>query len=74
VQVLNETFAHDLKEFLSPHFSLDDAAFISIDATGADVRVRLGSEFNVERLGFDSKVNNLNEAIVAVKGALLGTD
>eukprot|EP00775_Hariotina_reticulata_P007132 gene7132-7347_t len=74
LQVLNETFAHDLKEYLSPHFSLDDAAFISIDATGADVRVRLGSEFNVERLGFDSKVNTLDEAINAVKGALLGND
>lgn len=70
VQVLNETFSDQLREYLSPHFSLDDASFISIDATGADVRVRLGSEFNVERLGFDQKVNNLDEAITAVRHVL----
>lgn len=69
-QVLNETFSQDLKQYLSPHFSLDDASFISIDASGADVRVRLGSEFNVERLGFESKVNTLDEAIKAVKEVL----
>eukprot|EP00882_Tetradesmus_deserticola_P005407 GHRQ01005690.1.p1 GENE.GHRQ01005690.1~~GHRQ01005690.1.p1 ORF type:complete len:360 (+),score=162.69 GHRQ01005690.1:446-1525(+) len=70
LQVLNETFSQDLKQYLSPHFSLDDASFISIDATGADVRVRLGSEFNVERLGFQSKVHSLDEAIQAVKAVL----
>jgi hypothetical protein len=70
LQVLNETFSQDLKQYLSPHFSLDDASFISIDATGADVRVRLGSEFNVERLGFESKVHSLDEAIAAVKTVL----
>jgi hypothetical protein len=69
-QVLNETFSGSLREYLSPHFSLDDASFISIDATGADVRVRLGNEFNVERLGFDQKVNNLEEAITAVRHVL----
>jgi hypothetical protein len=69
-QVLNETFSTDLREYLSPHFSLDDASFISIDATGADVRVRLGNEFNVERLGFSRRVTNLEEAIGAVKEAL----
>lgn len=69
-QILNETFSQDLREYLSPHFSLDDASFISIDATGADVRVRLGNEFNVERLGFDHKVNNLEEAIGAVREVL----
>lgn len=70
LQVLNETFSHDLREYLSPHFSLDDASFISIDASGADVRVRLGNEFNVERLGFDSRVGTLDEAISAVRSAL----
>eukprot|EP00879_Flechtneria_rotunda_P001961 GHRR01002135.1.p1 GENE.GHRR01002135.1~~GHRR01002135.1.p1 ORF type:complete len:357 (+),score=104.85 GHRR01002135.1:240-1310(+) len=70
LQVLNETFFHDLKQYLSPHTSLDDASFISIDATGADVRVRYGSDFNVERLGFDHKVNTLEEAIQAVKQVL----
>lgn len=70
LQVLNETFSGDLREYLSPHFSLDDASFISIDATGADVRVRLGNEFNVERLGFNGRVGNLEEAIVAVREVL----
>ena len=70
LQVLNETFSDQLREYLSPHFSLDDASFISIDATGADVRVRLGNEFNVERLGFDDKVNNLEDAITAVRHVL----
>lgn len=69
-QVLNETFSQDLREYLSPHFSLDDASFISIDATGADVRVRLGNEFNVERLGFDGRVSTLQEAITAVEHVL----
>lgn len=31
----------------------DDAAFISIDGRGADVRVRCGGEYSVERIGFD---------------------
>lgn len=70
LQVLNETFSHDLKQYLSPHIPLDDASFISIDASGADVRVRLGSDFNVERLGFESKVNDLDEAIKAVRQVL----
>jgi hypothetical protein len=70
LQMLNETFSAELKTYLSPHFSLDDASFISIDATGADVRVRLGGEFNVERLGFDTRVHNLDEAIAAVREVL----
>ncbi len=49
---------------------IEDAAFISIDATGADVRVRHGSDFNVERISFDVKVTNLDEAIGAVKRVL----
>jgi hypothetical protein len=31
----------------------DDAAFISIDGRGADVRVRTGGDYSVERIGFD---------------------
>jgi hypothetical protein len=37
---------------------------------GADVRVRLGNEFNVERVGFEGRVRNLDEAIVAVREVL----
>lgn len=35
---------------------VDDLTFISIDATGVDIRVRHGSEFSVERIGFSKKV------------------
>jgi len=72
LQVLNETFAGELKKYLDPHLPTDDAAFISIDASGADVRVRFGSEFNVERIGFTSKVHNTKEAVAAVKEILHG--
>jgi hypothetical protein len=70
--VLNEKFHKDLKEHLSPGMSVDDATFISIDATGADVRVRNGHDFSVERIGFDARVQNVDEAIAAVQGVLVG--
>jgi hypothetical protein len=38
----------------------DDAAFISIDGRGADVRVRTGGEYNVERIGFDEVCEGLS--------------
>lgn len=69
-QVLNETFSGDLKKYLDPHLPLDDAAFISIDATGADVRVRYGSDFNVERIGFNQRVHTLDDALSAVRTVL----
>ena len=68
LQALNEAFATELREHLLPHVPLDDAAFISIDASGADVRVRHGSDFNVERIGFDARVEDLAGAIEAVRG------
>jgi hypothetical protein len=49
---------------------IDDAAFISIDALGTDVRVRHGSDFSVERIGFDSRVHSLDTAISAVRASL----
>ena len=38
---------------------VDDAAFISIDRLGADVRIRSGGEYSVERLGFHQPVESL---------------
>jgi hypothetical protein len=49
---------------------IDDAAFISIDALGTDVRVRHGSEFSVERIGFDRRVHTLDAALAAVRASL----
>jgi hypothetical protein len=49
---------------------IDDAAFISIDALGTDVRVRHGSDFSVERIGFDQRVHTLDAAIAAVRASL----
>lgn len=43
---------------------------ISIDALGADVRVRHGSEFAVERMSFDRRVGTVEEAHAAVRAAL----
>jgi hypothetical protein len=34
------------------------------------VRVRHGSEFTVERIGFDAKVNNLEEARACIQRVL----
>ena len=46
--------AAPLRELLSqPEHPADDAAFISIDGRGADVRVRTGGEYSVERIGFE---------------------
>ena len=54
-QVLNERFSGALRHKLSrPQLAADDAAFISIDRLGTDVRVRHGNEYSVERLSFDT--------------------
>jgi hypothetical protein len=53
VQVLNETHSEGLRQALSrPGSAVDDAAFISIDRLGADVRVRRATDYIVERLTF----------------------
>eukprot|EP01026_Neomeris_dumetosa_P067840 TRINITY_DN6628_c1_g1_i1.p2 TRINITY_DN6628_c1_g1~~TRINITY_DN6628_c1_g1_i1.p2 ORF type:complete len:231 (+),score=40.88 TRINITY_DN6628_c1_g1_i1:469-1161(+) len=70
LSVLNERYSEDLKEVLSKtgdqegevKKQVDDVVLISIDARGADVRVRVGHEFQVQRIGFQSLVTNLSEA------------
>ncbi len=67
LKVLNQEYSEPLRELLSrTHGAADDAAFISIDKLGADVRVRRGGEYSVERVGFDRAVESLEEAAEAM--------
>ena len=53
-QELNDKHADALKKLMSRNNQpAEDAAFISIDRLGTDVRIRHGNEYSVERLGFD---------------------
>lgn len=69
LKTLNEMFASDLRKLLSHSMNrkADDAVVISIDAGGADVRVRFTSEFSVERIGFEHKVTSREDAINTMK-------
>ena len=63
--MLNEQYQEDLKHSLkSPatQAPADDAAFISIDRRGADVRVRHGTEYRIERIAF-SQVRALRSCV-----------
>lgn len=54
-QVLNEKHSEGLRQALSrPKSIVDDAAFISIDRQGADVRVRRSNDYAVERMTFST--------------------
>lgn len=67
LKVLNENFSEPLRKVLSrAHGPADDAAFISIDKLGADVRVRRGGNYSVERVGFDCQVESLEDAKAAI--------
>ncbi|KAK8487392.1 hypothetical protein V6N11_030916 [Hibiscus sabdariffa] len=65
---LNATFSKPLKDLLSAEGEVDDAALISIDSKGIDIRVRQGAQFNVQRLSFEEEqgVETLEEAKVAL--------
>jgi len=56
LQALNAQFEGPLKKLmcrkLRPH--VDEAILISIDKLGADVRVRVGSDYSVERIGWQN--------------------
>ncbi|WOK96334.1 hypothetical protein Cni_G05041 [Canna indica] len=66
---LNAIFSKPLKELLSVETELDDAAFISIDSKGTDIRVRQGAQFNIQRLSFEveKSVETLDEAKKALQ-------
>ncbi|CAD7702939.1 unnamed protein product [Ostreobium quekettii] len=69
---LNDSCKEDLQKMFSSEGSpVDEAAVIAIDALGADVRIRSGSGFAVLRVGFDAKVTSIQEAIQAVKRAVV---
>uniref|UniRef100_A0A803M9S5 CREG-like beta-barrel domain-containing protein n=1 Tax=Chenopodium quinoa TaxID=63459 RepID=A0A803M9S5_CHEQI len=66
---LNAIFSKPLKKLLSTEIEVDDAALISIDSRGTDVRVRQGAQFNIQRISFqDGKVvETLEEAKSALQ-------
>ncbi|KAL6585283.1 hypothetical protein OROMI_004572 [Orobanche minor] len=61
---LNALFSKPLKQLLSQEAEVDDAALISIDSKGVDVRVRQGAQFNAQRISFEEGhgVETLEEA------------
>ncbi|KAL0441267.1 UNVERIFIED_CONTAM: hypothetical protein Sradi_0065600 [Sesamum radiatum] len=63
-QELNATFSKPLRELLSKEAEVDDAALISIDSRGVDIRVRQGAQFNVQRISFEEglSVETVEEA------------
>lgn len=70
LQALNQAYAEPLRQALSAGSAADDAAFISIDKLGADIRIRRGGDYSVERVGFDMQVNSLDDALAAVQHVL----
>ncbi|KAK8551087.1 hypothetical protein V6N13_119577 [Hibiscus sabdariffa] len=65
---LNATFSKPLRKLLSTEAEVDDAALISIDSKGIDIRVRQGAQFNIQRLSFEEgkAVETLEEAKAAL--------
>ncbi|CBI18460.3 hypothetical protein VitviT2T_014389 [Vitis vinifera] len=65
---LNAVFSKPLKELLSMEAEIDDAALISIDSKGTDIRVRQGAQFNIQRIPFEEghAVETLEEAKAAL--------
>ncbi|KAJ0229835.1 Pyridoxamine 5'-phosphate oxidase family protein [Hirschfeldia incana] len=65
---LNAIFSKPLRELLSTESEVDDAALISIDSKGIDVRVRQGAQFNIQRLAFEEGygVETLEQAKAAL--------
>ncbi|CAN8258585.1 unnamed protein product [Cochlearia groenlandica] len=61
---LNAIFSKPLRELLSRESEIDDAALISIDSKGIDIRVRQGAQFSIQRLPFEGgrSVETLEEA------------
>ena len=62
MQVLNKQFDMSLRKLLCrklrPH--VDEAVLISIDKLGADVRVRVGADYSVERIGWENVSHHLS--------------
>ncbi|BAF07805.1 uncharacterized LOC4328299 [Oryza sativa Japonica Group] len=69
---LNAMYSKPLKELLSTEIEVDDAALISIDSKGIDIRVRQGAQFNIQRIAFELhySVETLEEAKEAIRRIL----
>ncbi|KAG0557233.1 hypothetical protein M758_11G107600 [Ceratodon purpureus] len=69
---LNFRFSKKLRELLALESEVDDAALISIDSKGVDIRVRQGAQFTVRRISFDetNAVETLDQAILALQKVL----
>ncbi|XP_027122630.1 uncharacterized protein [Coffea arabica] len=65
---LNAIFSKPLKELLCQEVEVDDAALISIDSKGTDIRVRQGAQFNIQRISFEEghSAETLEEAKAAL--------
>ncbi|XAR74050.1 hypothetical protein NMG60_11008212 [Bertholletia excelsa] len=65
---LNAIFSKPLRQLLSIEMEVDDAALISIDSKGTDIRVRQGAQFKIQRLSFEGghAVETLEEAKAAL--------
>ncbi|VAI86281.1 unnamed protein product [Triticum turgidum subsp. durum] len=64
---LNAIFSKPLREFMSAEGEVDDAALISVDSKGIDIRVRQGAQFNIQRLGFTSPASPRRESTKITK-------
>ena len=81
---LNASFASALPRLLraggvgarrgDPPAPIDEAALVSVDRTGVDVRVRRGGSLAVERLRFPQPVDTPQEAHDAVAALLRAAD
>ncbi|KAJ7525799.1 hypothetical protein O6H91_17G067300 [Diphasiastrum complanatum] len=69
---MNNRFSRSLREILSVETEVDDAALISIDSKGTDIRVRQGAKFNVQRLSFEEgcAIETLEQAMIALQKVL----
>ncbi|XP_010500733.1 PREDICTED: uncharacterized protein LOC104778065 [Camelina sativa] len=65
---LNAIFSKPIRELLSIEAEVDDAAIISVDSKGIDIRVRQGAQFNIQRLAFEVSVGV--ETLEEAKSAL----
>ena len=72
LQQLNEAFSADLIGLMSMKTGerVSEVLFISIDASGADIRVRTANEFNVQRIGFPGKVHTLAEVMEGLRNVV----
>mmetsp|Transcript_11309 Transcript_11309/g.34010 ORF Transcript_11309/g.34010 Transcript_11309/m.34010 type:complete len:418 (-) Transcript_11309:1132-2385(-) len=75
LRVLNDTFSATIPQLLKHgEQTASSAEFISIDRLGADVRARFGSDYSVERVGFEQPVHTLEEAVACVGRMLPALD